>query len=141
MPAVATRKPPLKPDPMPESDAEGSVGDELARWGKVILLETRGRVTGRPTSAAVGFVEATDGSLLVAAGDANADWALNLAADPRCHVRLEETGSERRAERLGDAEHHQAVVALILKYGTPAERLGAGPAFRLVAGTPAAPGG
>ena len=113
------------------------MADELAGWGKVILLETRGRVTGRAAIAAVGFVEEPDGAMLIAAGDANADWALNLATDPGCRIRLEESVTERVAERLDGAAHHRAVVALILKYGTPAERLGAGPAFRLLPGTPA----
>lgn len=36
-----------------------------------------------------------------------------------------------RAERLRGDAANRAVVALILKYGTPAERLGRGPAFRL----------
>jgi hypothetical protein len=35
------------------------------------------------------------------------------------------------AEPLTDAESARAVTAMILKYGTPAERLGRGPAFRL----------
>ena len=40
-----------------------------------------GGSTGRPARAAVGFVEETDGSLLVAAGEPDADWARNLEAD------------------------------------------------------------
>jgi hypothetical protein len=36
------------------------------------------------------------------------------------------------AVALSGADHSDAIVALILRYGTPAERLGAGPAFRLV---------
>jgi deazaflavin-dependent oxidoreductase (nitroreductase family) len=109
--------------------------DELVRRGKVVLLETRGRVTGRTATAALGFVEAPDGAVLVAAGDTNADWVLNLAADPHCSIRLADIASDRVAEQLDEAAHHQVVVSLILKYGTPAERLGAGPAFRLVPGT------
>jgi hypothetical protein len=34
-------------------------------------------------------------------------------------------------EPLAGAEANAGIVALILKYGTPAERLGRGPAFRL----------
>ena len=52
-------------------------------------------------------------------------------------MRLEGTLRDCVAERLEGDDHHRAVVALILKYGTPAERLGAGPAFRLLPGTPA----
>jgi deazaflavin-dependent oxidoreductase (nitroreductase family) len=81
---------------------------------------------------AVGYVEDPDGSLLVAAGTPETDWARNLLADPRCHVTL---GGEDRwaatAELLEGAEANRAVRELILRYGTPAERLGRGPVFRL----------
>jgi hypothetical protein len=76
-------------------------------------------------------VEEPDGSLLVAAGDPDSDWGRNLAADPHCFVSL---GGDRRpatAEPLEGAEAARAVRELILRYGTPAERLGRGPAFRL----------
>lgn len=107
------------------------VGQELADWGKVVMLGTHGRVTGEPALAAVGFVEAADGSLLVAAGDANSDWARNLAMDPRVTVTIEGATRPFVASELHGALRDSAVVALILKYGTPAERLGRGPAFRL----------
>jgi hypothetical protein len=38
---------------------------------------------------------------------------------------------------LSGDERNAAITALILKYGTPSERLGAGPAFRLVPMAPA----
>jgi hypothetical protein len=79
----------------------------------------------------VGFVEEPDGTLLIAAGDQGADWALNLLADPRCRVRIGDAEGGYVAVELGAAEHARAVRELILRYGTPAERLGAGPAFRL----------
>ena len=34
-----------------------SIGEELARWGKVVWLETTGRTSGNPVTAAVGFVD------------------------------------------------------------------------------------
>jgi deazaflavin-dependent oxidoreductase (nitroreductase family) len=107
------------------------VGEQLASWGKVALIETTGRSSGSPARAAVGYVEMPDGSLLVAAGSPEADWARNLEVEPRCRVVIEDVASNRRAERLAGAESNRAVVELILKYGTPAERLGRGPAFRL----------
>jgi deazaflavin-dependent oxidoreductase (nitroreductase family) len=113
-----------------------AVGEQLAAWGKVLRIETRGRASGRAAVAAVGFVEEPDGSLVVAAGSADADWARNLEADPRCQVRIEERVLRMTATRLEGEEANRAVVALILRYGTPAERLGRGPAFRL---RPAAP--
>ena len=88
-------------------------------------------MTGRPVEVAVGYVEEPDGSLLVAAGTADADWARNLEADPRCRVTLGDATWPGGAEPLAGPEAHRVVRELILRYGTPAERLGAGPAFRL----------
>jgi deazaflavin-dependent oxidoreductase (nitroreductase family) len=108
------------------------LGEQLADWGKVIRLETRGRTSGRPAHAALGYIEEPDGSLLVAAGSADADWARNLDADPRCGVIVADvTWPEAAAELLEGPEAQRAVRELILKYGTPAERLGRGPAYRL----------
>jgi deazaflavin-dependent oxidoreductase (nitroreductase family) len=111
--------------------ARDAIGAQLASWGKVALIEARGRVTGRPVSVAVGYVEEPDGSLLVAAGSADAGWALNLEAEPVCRVTVGETTRHFRAEPLEGPEASRAVRELILRYGTPAERLGSGPAFRL----------
>ncbi|CAN5688007.1 hypothetical protein BH23CHL7_BH23CHL7_13680 [soil metagenome] len=109
-----------------------SISGQLVGWGKVALLETRGRVSGRPVRTPVGYFEEADASLLVAAGGPNADWALNLLAERQCRVTI----ADRTADHLGDllenpAERAAALSALILKYGTPAERLGRGPVFRL----------
>lgn len=112
--------------------ADQSIGDQLVGWGKVALIETFGRSSRRRTSAAVGFVEESDGSLLVAAGTDTADWALNLRAHPRCRATIAETTHDYDARELDEHEQAAAVTALILKYGTPAEKLGRGPVFRLV---------
>jgi len=106
-------------------------GEQLAAWGKVVMLETTGRVSGRSILTAVGFVAEPDGSLLVAAGSPGADWAANLLADPACNGTI---GAERRtyrAEEIEGPERARAIAELILRYGTPAEGLGVGPAFRL----------
>jgi deazaflavin-dependent oxidoreductase (nitroreductase family) len=108
------------------------IGEELALWGKVAMLETRGRVSGRFVQTAVGYVEQTDGSIFVAAGSDDADWALNLRAEPWCRVRIGDDIGEYEAGELSEADRNRAISALILKYGTPAERLGRGPAFRLL---------
>ena len=107
------------------------LGEQLAGWGKVLRLETRGRATGRPVEVAVGYVEEPDGSVLVAAGSADADWARNLESDPRCRVAVADDTWSATAEPLEGPDAHRAVRELILRYGTPAERLGLGPVFRL----------
>jgi deazaflavin-dependent oxidoreductase (nitroreductase family) len=107
------------------------IGEELAAWGKVALLETRGRTTGNAVRTAVGFVEDVDGSLIVAAGADDADWVLNLRADPRVAATIGEETADYEATELDVEESNRAVTLLILKYGTPAERLGRGPAIRL----------
>jgi deazaflavin-dependent oxidoreductase (nitroreductase family) len=106
-------------------------GEQLAAWGKVLLLETTGRVSGAPRQAAVGFVEDPDGSLLVAAGSPTTHWAANLLADPLCHGTIGGVRRAYHAEEIEGPERAQAVAGLILRYGTPAERLGHGPVFRL----------
>jgi deazaflavin-dependent oxidoreductase (nitroreductase family) len=108
------------------------LGEQLAGWGKVIRLVTRGRVSGAPVEVALGYVEEPDGSVMVAAGSPEADWARNLDADPRCGVFLgERSWPEAEANLLQGPDAQRAVRELILKYGTPAERLGRGPAYRL----------
>ncbi|HXG25358.1 MAG TPA: nitroreductase family deazaflavin-dependent oxidoreductase [Candidatus Binatia bacterium] len=109
------------------------LGEQLAGWGKVIRLETRGRTSGRPVQVAVGYVEDPDepDALLVAAGGPETDWARNLLADPLCGVTLGDEGWPATAEPLEGSEAARAVTRLILRYGTPAERLGRGPVFRL----------
>jgi len=106
-------------------------GEQLVGWEKAVAIETRGRASGRTVIAAVGFVEEPDGSLLVAAGDPGAHWAANLRAEPRCVGRIGEIRRACVAEELDGPDRARAVTELILKYGTPAERLGSGPAFRL----------
>jgi deazaflavin-dependent oxidoreductase (nitroreductase family) len=113
--------------PRPADD----VGDQLIGWGTVVRIETRGHRSGEPAAAAVGYVEEPDGSLLVAAGSPDAAWARNLEADPRCRVTIGERTLDMVAEELDAPEAVRVVIALILRYGTPAEGLGRGPAFRL----------
>jgi deazaflavin-dependent oxidoreductase (nitroreductase family) len=69
-------------------------------WGAVVRIAPRGRVSGREVAVAVGYVEETDGSLLVAAGDPSADWARNLEADPACRVTVGERSWVAVAEPL-----------------------------------------
>lgn len=112
--------------------AGGGLGEQLAGWGKVVLVETRGRVSGRPILVPLGFVADADGSLLVAATDPDAHWAANLDAEPACRVTLGERSWPATAEPLEGADRARAVRELILRYGTPSEGLGSGPVYRLV---------
>jgi deazaflavin-dependent oxidoreductase (nitroreductase family) len=105
--------------------------DDLVAWGRTLRLETRGRVTGRTARAVVGYVQRADGSVVVAAGSPDADWALNLLADPACRVTLGDASWDAVARPLERDEHVAAVRDLILRYGTPAENLGSGPSFEL----------
>jgi len=105
--------------------------DDLVAWGRVLRLETLGRVSGRPARAVVGFVERPDGALIVAAGSAEADWGLNLIAEPACRVTIADLTVGAVARELEGTAYAVAVRDLILKYGQPAEGLGAGPAFEL----------
>lgn len=107
------------------------IGDQLAGWGVVAIVETRGRVSGLPARAAVGFIEEADGSLIVAAGDPDADWARNLEAEPTCTVTIGERSMRARAEPIEGADRNAGIAGLILRYGTPSEGLGRGPVFRL----------
>ena len=72
-------------------------------------------------SVAVGFVDAPDGSVLVAAGADDSDWALNLRHDQRCTVTIGELRSMYDAAEIDGAQRSTVIGALILKYGTPAE--------------------
>jgi F420H(2)-dependent quinone reductase len=66
----------------------------------------------------------------VAAGD-RAQWADNLLAEPMVDVEVGERRFRAIAEPLEGPDHARVVRGLILRYGTPAERLGRGPTFRL----------
>jgi hypothetical protein len=67
----------------------------------------------------------------VAAGSPDAAWARNLVAEPAGQVTIGERSWATIAEPLEGTDRARAIRELILRYGTPAERLGAGPAFRL----------
>ncbi|MDQ1323330.1 MAG: hypothetical protein QG587_665 [Chloroflexota bacterium] len=105
--------------------------DDLVAWGRVLRIETIGRVTGRPARAVVGFVEREDGSLVIAAGSPEASWGRNLLREPACRVTIADQTWSAEARPLAGAAHAAAVRDLILRYGTPAEGLGEGPSFEL----------
>ena len=121
---------------MPHVTTDGLAGEDsleadLLAWGKVIRIETRGRRSGEMRQATIGFIETDDGALLVAAADDGAHWAQNLLANAHCRVELDGITSARRAVPLEGDLRRGVSMRLILKYGTPAEGQGNGPAFRL----------
>jgi len=65
------------------------------------------------------------------AANESADWARNLEADPAAFVEVGGRRFQAVAEPLQRADHARVISGLILRYGTPAERLGRGPSFRL----------
>ena len=79
----------------------------------------------------MGFAELPGGRLYVAAGSRDADWALNLRSNTSCTATIGERTGRYEARQLDEPARNEAIRALILKYGTPAERLGWGPAFEL----------
>ena len=113
-------------------ELDGGIGEQLASWGKVLVLETRGRRSGELRRVAIGFVTEPTGTVLVAAGSHATGWARNLAAHPRCTLEIDGVRRPYTARPLDGSERARSVRELILKYGGPAERLGRGPAFALV---------
>jgi deazaflavin-dependent oxidoreductase (nitroreductase family) len=111
--------------------SERSMEADLVSWGKVIRLQTIGRRSGSPRVVTIGFIAAGGDTLLVAASAETTGWAANLRAHRDCRVELDGEQRPYVATELDEDERADAVRELILKYGTPAERLGAGPAFRL----------
>jgi deazaflavin-dependent oxidoreductase (nitroreductase family) len=112
-------------------DVMDELGEQLAGWGKALRLETRGRTTGRPIEVAIGYIEEPDGAFLVAAGSPETSWARNLESDPSCRIGVAGELRPAVAEPLAGPDANGVVRELILKYGTPAERLGRGRAYRL----------
>lgn len=103
----------------------------MAATGRVAWLTTRGRTSGEDRGVAVGFVDEPDGTVLVAAGSPDTDWARNLQTDPACTVVIGDRSFSAVATPLAPADHARVIAALILRYGTPAEKMGRGPSFRL----------
>ena len=79
----------------------------------------------------MGYVEEPDGSILVAASSPETHWALNLLNDPACSFSIGGLVTPAVADELDRADHVRVIRELVLRYGTPAEKLGAGPTFRL----------
>ena len=133
----APRRPRPRASPATGPLTTDDIGDDLFFEGKVARIKDARAPERLPRVVAAGMDEA-DGSVLVAAGD-RADWALNLFEDPTVDAEV----GERRFRRSPTTRRRRlarAIRGLILRYGTPAERLGRGPSFRLrPPGRPARP--
>ncbi len=111
---------------------DGSIGRDLVRWGRAVRLETTVARTGRTATASRLLPRGGRRSRSLwprAAPDAA--WARNLVADPSATATVGDRTFAVVAEPLGGDDFATAIRELILKGGTPAERLGHGPAFRL----------
>ena len=100
--------------------------DELVASGRYLRLE----VAGATSPVVVGFVERDAGSVAIASGP-EALWPRRLRTEPRCRVTIAERAFDAEAAEVDGPEHAAVIRDLILRYGTPAERLGSGPAFVL----------
>jgi hypothetical protein len=106
--------------------------DDEVNGGTYARLEVEA-APGSRRIVTVGFVESADGSLLVAAGSPDARWAAALADGAEALV----TTATRQFRAIAtildedDPERSRAIRELILRYGTPSERLGHGAVFRL----------
>jgi hypothetical protein len=100
--------------------------DELVASGRYVRLEA---ATGG-SGVVIGFVERPDGSLVIAGGS-DAAWPRRLRDEPRVRATIGTRTFTADATELDGADHAAAIRDLILRYGTPAERLGSGPAFVL----------
>ena len=79
----------------------------------------------------MGFVERGPDAVVVAAGVEGRGVGPEPARRPACRVTIGDESWAAVATQLEGPEHAAAVRDLILRYGTPAETLGAGPAFEL----------
>lgn len=80
--------------------------------GRMLLLTTRGRHSGRPRTTALNYGTA-DGTVYVMAGFKRCDWLANLRADPHVDVTLGRDRWTGTARVVCDAdERHRAARAL-----------------------------
>ena len=101
-----------------------------------LFLTVPGRKSGEPRTTPLLCVP-HEGGWLVAGSNWGAPklpiWVLNLRANQRSRANVgDRTVEYGQAVELEGRERSATLVALILKYGTPAERLGRGPVFRLI---------
>ena len=106
--------------------------DDEVNAGRYVRLEI-GSAPGPRRIVTVGFVEFGDGALLVAAGSPDARWAAALGDSGEAIVTTGTRQFRAFATILDedDPDRGRTIRELILRYGTPSERLGQGHVFRL----------
>ena len=108
------------------------MGERMASSGRMAMIETVGRVSGRQIRTPVGWAQGPEDRIWVGAGREESHWPKNLLANPRCRVQVGSGYRECVAVPLDGEERANAVAAIHAKYGGPALRVGAGPVFALV---------
>lgn len=107
------------------------MGERMAASGRMAMIETIGRRSGRAIRTPVGYVRLPDGRVWLGAGRAGAHWPRNLVANPRCRIRITDAELDCVATELHGPERSEAVAAIRARYGAPAARVGTGPVFVL----------
>ncbi len=107
-------------------------GALMQRSGRVGILGTTGAKTGLRRTAPVGYVERTDGSLLIGSGSRdNRGWAVNLRANPVATFKTRGVERAYRARFVGPEERQRALADLKISMGSFAERADWGDLFVL----------
>lgn len=106
-------------------------GERMAASGRMAMIETTGRKSGRAIRTPVGYANGPAGVIWVGAGRAESHWPRNLAAKPVCRIRIGREERDYRAEELTGAAREEALAAIHAKYGERAARVGTGPVFAM----------
>ncbi|HEX7951160.1 MAG TPA: nitroreductase family deazaflavin-dependent oxidoreductase [Candidatus Limnocylindrales bacterium] len=87
--------------------------------GRLCVLRTRGRRSGKLREAALDYADAPDGGIWIAAGWGRATaWYLNLLSDPRVSVTCEGRTRAGHATSITDpAERLRAIRAILVASG------------------------
>jgi deazaflavin-dependent oxidoreductase (nitroreductase family) len=97
--------------------------------GRLCVLETRGRRSGKPREAALDYADAPSGGIWIAAGWARSTaWYLNLLSEPHVRVTLEGRSRDGIATTVADpVERLRAIRAILVASGFVARLYGYDP--------------
>ncbi len=113
----------------------GWMASMMLRMGMLAEITVVGRKSGLERTAMINKKVMVDGSVLVAAGGEEHQWARNLRAAGRCKLTIKGQTAEYTAAELAGDERLSAAKSLAPPFADPAKSV-AGPVFRL---TPAEP--